>query len=517
MIAVASLMVVGAALRLVSMGDSLFGDEISTFFVIHQHGFAETLDLVQGPHEATPPLHFLLVWLLTRLGESPEIMRIPSLIAGVAAIPLTYLLGMRTVGRGPALVGTALVTLSPGLIFYSTEARAYGLEVTLVLASSLALLAALRSSSFGRWALYAVLVALAMYTHYTAIFVLAGQSAWALIAFRDRRRQLVLSLVGAVVLFLPWLGSFIDDRSAPGALLTDAMAPFGWGQFVLGSVHWAFSYLSVEVEQVPGVPALVAILLGCAIGLIGSLPWPRSTPSRSFTGLIVMAAAAPLGIALYSLVGPSLFTPRNLLASWPAFGVLIGVIVCAARSWLRPVAIGLVIAGMAVGAVRSLMQENRRPDYRSVVEFIERFGEPGDVVVDRPFSASSYLQGLEVEMIRTREGGLRGARVLRFGAPTITELKKSDLPPGAQLLAPLPDPTRVAAEASRLSAGRIFLVLTSGVEPAELLRPNFPGGEEVGRFLDALPDGYRIVGFRIFDGVGNSAPAVYEIRLPSRR
>ena len=54
--------------------------------------------------EITPPLSFLLVWLRTRLGHSPELLRLPSLIAGTATIPIVYLVGVRTVGRMAALV-----------------------------------------------------------------------------------------------------------------------------------------------------------------------------------------------------------------------------------------------------------------------------------------------------------------------------------------------------------------------------------------------------------------------------
>ena len=74
--------------------------------------------------EITPPLSFLLTWLTTRLGESPELVRLPALVAGIAAIPLVYLLGVLTVGRRAALLGATLTALSPFMIFYSAEARA---------------------------------------------------------------------------------------------------------------------------------------------------------------------------------------------------------------------------------------------------------------------------------------------------------------------------------------------------------------------------------------------------------
>ena len=44
-------------------------------------------------------------------------LRAPSFLAGVAAIPLVYLLGARTVGRAAALVAAAITALSPFMIF----------------------------------------------------------------------------------------------------------------------------------------------------------------------------------------------------------------------------------------------------------------------------------------------------------------------------------------------------------------------------------------------------------------
>ena len=41
--------------------------------------------------EITPPLSFLLIWLTSRAGHSPELLRLPSLIAGTATIPVVYL------------------------------------------------------------------------------------------------------------------------------------------------------------------------------------------------------------------------------------------------------------------------------------------------------------------------------------------------------------------------------------------------------------------------------------------
>lgn len=130
-----------------------------------------------------------------------------SLLAGLASIPLTYLVGVRTVGELPAFVGAALVALSPFQIFYSTEARAYELLMFTCLVATFALLQALSTNRAGWWVAYGLSVAVAMYTHYVAIFMLFGLFAWAFFAHPDARRRLLLSNLGAALLFAPWIPS----------------------------------------------------------------------------------------------------------------------------------------------------------------------------------------------------------------------------------------------------------------------------------------------------------------------
>src|SRR5438874_2417330 len=82
--------------------------------------------------------------------------------------------------------GAALVAIAPFAIFYSTEARAYGTLAFLVAFSTYALLRALESSERRWWVAYGVASCAALYAHYTAIFPLAAQVAWAAFVHRDR-------------------------------------------------------------------------------------------------------------------------------------------------------------------------------------------------------------------------------------------------------------------------------------------------------------------------------------------
>src|SRR5919108_6536164 len=111
LLVVVALSALGLGLRLALLGQSLFADELSTWWIVSTHGLGGVVSTVHSDAEITPPLYFVLAWLFTRVHESPELLRLPSLLAGVAAVPLTYLLGARTLGRAAGLVAAALVTL----------------------------------------------------------------------------------------------------------------------------------------------------------------------------------------------------------------------------------------------------------------------------------------------------------------------------------------------------------------------------------------------------------------------
>src|SRR5690242_6966155 len=117
----AGITAIGFALRLPSFGDSMWEDELSTNLVVHGFGVTNVFQVGPGDQEGTPPLYFMLAWV-TRGIDNAEGLRLVPLLAGLASIPLTYLLGVRTVSREAGFVAAAVMALSPFLIYYSTDA-----------------------------------------------------------------------------------------------------------------------------------------------------------------------------------------------------------------------------------------------------------------------------------------------------------------------------------------------------------------------------------------------------------
>ena len=173
----AAAVIFGVVARLVHLDDTPLGDELSTIYIVHGHSLSDVLHLVKSDAEISPPLYFVLAWICAQFGSASELIRLPALIAGLSAIPLAFLLARRLFGYSAGLVAAAVMALNPFMVFYSTEARSYSLAIALLLGSTLAMLIAAERRSIRWWALYAALVALAMYAHYTAVFVLGRSSS----------------------------------------------------------------------------------------------------------------------------------------------------------------------------------------------------------------------------------------------------------------------------------------------------------------------------------------------------
>ena len=500
----AGITIVGLALRLPLLNDSLFGDELSTNFVVNGFGVDGLFGLVGSDQEGTPPLFFALTWLLKGFGGQFENLRWVSLLAGLAAIPLTFLLGRRTVGSAAGLVGAAVMALSPFLVFYSTEARAYTLVMLCVLVAAIAVLVAIEGGGPKWWAVYAVAVAGAAYSHYTAVFALSGILLWALVFHPEARRAALLATGAAVLLYLPWAPEFLEDSGEPASQIIELLHPLTLSSALNDLVHWAVAHPLDPAREVPGEIGLWLIGAGAAAGAVaaaarlarGDLVWP---PSQGLVLVVILAIATPLGAALHNLAADSVYVPRNFAASSPGFALAAGALVCSAKGRFRTLAVTLVLAGFALGAVKMLDSEHQRPDYAGAAAFIEDSAEPGAPVVEVPSPTPGPQTALEAEL--ADEGEAAPERpFFALGFPPMDErlAARGSGEPG--ILDPLPFPggSEVAAAAAREAGpGKLFVVAPGAPDEAALRAP----GAATAEFMAALPPGFRETEVHTFPGL----------------
>ena len=109
---VGTLFLAGLVLRLLMLRESAWGDEMSTLWIIRGNDFFGVISTVNSDAEISPPFFFLLAkvssWIF---GQTPTGIRIPSFVAGVLAVPMFYLVGIRALGRRAALYATAIAAV----------------------------------------------------------------------------------------------------------------------------------------------------------------------------------------------------------------------------------------------------------------------------------------------------------------------------------------------------------------------------------------------------------------------
>jgi hypothetical protein len=489
--ALIGMFLIGALIRIIYASQDLFADELSTYWIISTNGFGGVIDTVHTTAEITPPFSFILSWLATRIDLTPEMLRLPALVGGIGTIPLVYLIGTRTVGRGAALLAAALTTLSPFMIYYSAEARGYGLMIFLLLGSTLAMLLAIDRGQRRWWVAYALLTCATAYTHYTAIFVIAVQFAWVLWAHPEARRAAVASAVAAAIGFLPWISGLKGDLDSPTTKILSDLSPFDLDSIRTSVQHWGlgFPYSSSSgLTDLPGLPALVLLALALAVagaGLLGERgrirAWLGSDDHR-FGLLLTLGLATPVGEAIASLIGSNVFGTRNLAASWPYLTLAVAALLTVGRMRFRVAAAALTVIAFAIGATKMMTESPyERPTFAEAATYIEQ--SPAAVVVDGAALTPGPLTNLDISL-----------------DPEIPDLRlfvpaEKDHP--FEVGDIYPDPQQVVDQAVAAADGRPIAFVT-GV-------PATPRSEIEGW----LPEGYQLLEARSFPGLSNLEVLIY--------
>jgi mannosyltransferase len=403
-LALIGLTAIAAALRIAGLDQSLFGDELFTYDTVNRPDVGAVLHHVHAV-ESSPPLFYVLAWAAGKVSDPTVWIRLPSLVFGVATVPLVFALSRRVTGREVVgFTAAALVAVGPFAIFFSTEARSYATLAFFVSASTLALLKALESGRIGWWTTYGLASTAALYSHYTAAFPLVAQAGWAAWTHREHVRPLVVVNVATGAAFAPWLPE-IRDNGAAAAIAGSYHVDAGSAVTALLRVLWGHPLQ--RLSELPGTTALVALAVVGVLGVGGLMARLRRfrrhrDPASPDVSLIaILAGAVPVGLLLYWLLsGSDLYIPRNLTASLPALAILVSLLVWSLPRRLAAAAATLAIAVAGVGAALLFEPEHQRPAFRTIAHEIDAHATPGDRVVDSPlfFTRTPQLQrGLTIQ------------------------------------------------------------------------------------------------------------------------
>lgn len=363
----AALLLFAALVRLPSLGlQSFWFDEAFTpVHVLHPSLVASMETMAHT--ENTPPLWYVSVWIWTRIfGTGVVAMRMVSALAGIALVAVVYEIARELAGRRVAIVAGAIAAANPLLVWYSQEARAYELYALSMALALLCFIRAERQPSARRMAAFALTGALALLTHYFAVFLLVPMSLW-LLRRRERWRTAVPAVGAIAVVGL--------------ALIPLVLSQGGKGTQWIG--EWA---LRSRIEAIPqyyltgysgaplghGVELLVALPL--IAGLIYGLRRGLARGERSTAlGMLALAGCGVLIPILLALGGADYLAPRNLIGAMVPVTILLAAVIGAVSTGRLGVAIAALatLALLAICVDVDLSPRLQRGDWSKVAAAVK--------------------------------------------------------------------------------------------------------------------------------------------------
>ncbi|MCW2987704.1 MAG: hypothetical protein JWM24_642 [Solirubrobacterales bacterium] len=367
--ALAGLTALGVAVRFASLGlQSYHHDEVITAMRVIPGSFEDMLHRVKTS-ESNPPLYYVLAWGWAKAFGTGEFgLRSLSALFGAATVPIGYLIGRQLATRRAGLILAALIAVNPMLIWYSQEARSYALLVFFCAVSLFFFARALdsgRGRDLGFWALAS---ALALCSHYFAVFVVAVEAIWLLVALRSRWRVVLpaIGAVGAAGLALLPLANSQTNPTHIGWIEKSPLAERFW--------ETAVSFLVGETGHVIAEApreryALVPIVLAGLALILVALRGERRERRGAALGLVLGLGVAAL-TALAAFAGKDYVVERNLLPALVPLltAVAIGFAAGGARRLGLLCAVALCAYWLAFDVHVTQTPNLQRPDFRTVTD-----------------------------------------------------------------------------------------------------------------------------------------------------
>lgn len=370
------------------MSSSLWLDELGTYWVI-EDGIGEVVARAARYHGQTP-LYYAVVWGLTRIfGSSEVLLRLPSLAGVVGAVWITARLAGRMFGRAAILPAAVIMAVLPNLVTAATDARPYGLGLLTVAVATYAFYAWVEIPTWRRALVYAVASALTVYVHY----------------------MLAIAIVGHAVAFVGiQFGRSGDDAARRYRQAAGAAAAFG--MLVLPTVPQVLELLGRTAELlIPFNPTppefllrglgLVVVLPPLAAAVLlgarsGSDEPPGPPPLRERWWVAAAGALTPVTILL--LVGLFsdivLWQDRYTLAGLPGVALTVSGLLVRRVAGVEARRIVLV-AVLVVGLLSVPRADHHGEDWRAALAAAADLSDDGSAM----WLASGYIESSRPEFV----------------------------------------------------------------------------------------------------------------------
>jgi len=413
-----SLSLAAVLLRCFRLGhQSFWFDEVFSLSVV-QGALSDLLRLALKD-AVHPPLYYFVLYPFYHLSASEFVVRLPSALFGVAAVPLIYELGRRCLNERVGLVAALIALFSPFQIYYAQEARMYSMLLTLTVLSLLTFWQAVETGEKKWWIAFVVVTVAGLYTHYLMVAIAAAEFLYLLRSaprFLNGHKRLIANHVEQLrapqrfyhgiaafaclgVLYAPWLcgllrhGQSLGERHRFGSAHEANLAVFGtFLDFCFGYFQGLWLLARARYAEVAFAALLVGMILAVVVFIVGFVSVLRVRFTRGF---LLLAFAVPIAAGYVLACTTYYHQTRYFMMAYPAFAILFAAGIVRLYEQRRGFG-GAVISLIAIVNAMALSHyyfsyAYQRDDWRGVARYMQHHAQPDDLLVfNAPYEDQAF-------------------------------------------------------------------------------------------------------------------------------
>ena len=315
--------------------------------------------------ESHPPLLYWVLHFMRGLGTSEIWLRLPSVVAGTAFCWLFFRWLTQVTSRAAGFVGLILVAFLPPVVRLSAEVRPYALLLAFLAGAVYFLERALSENSSWLMLSSAACIYLAMLSHYSALFFIAGMGLYAVLKIfwpaRAPSRSVVAVWVAGQLGALALLAFFYKTHLSHLGLGESRTVLQGWMSefylrrsyfeagrdnpllFVLGHSFGVFQFVFGQLA----VGDIAGLLFVAGLSLLWRAPAETRNASRQLAFFLALLFALACGASLAHVYpyGGARHTAYLIIPA--AAGVSFATARIATERWMRSLALALVLVVIA--------------------------------------------------------------------------------------------------------------------------------------------------------------------------
>ncbi len=344
-------------------------------------------------------MHMPLYLYLSRgwndlFGVSEFSLRMLSLIFGVLAVYVIFLLGKRMFNERVGIYSALLLALSPIAIYYSQEARLYTIFMFIVLLSFYMFISYLKYDKFKYLLFYLLVNILMLYTNIFAFVVLGIQALWVLFKNRKYLVSISIAIALSILALMPIILNILLNYSNYNYVEKNWMFP-SIDKIWMMLVHYASGiliffiimfvvifglriYLKKSKFILKNVFKISGFNVKSAVNVND-----KSEISNSLLMLFFWVIVPIIFVWLLFIVQP-LFHERYLLFTLPAYILLLAFSISQFKSKYRT-GIIFVLVLFSIYAIFVQYQTVNKDDWRTASEFLKNNVKPTDYLLINPY------------------------------------------------------------------------------------------------------------------------------------